>query len=237
MTQDALAAGPTAPKLRGMSETDPAPHPSAADAEARLLDAFWRVVAARGWHGLSMTRLAAASGLSLAEIRRRAPTPLHLLRLHGDRVDRLVLEGTVPGQGGIARDRIFDVLMRRIDALQPHRPGVLRLLDDTTRDPLLALALGPMVLRSMGWMLEAAELDASGAAGAMRAKGLFGVWLATLYAWRGDATEDLGPTMAALDRALDRAEQVARTFRLGPGDLGGTEEASGRPDGDPDDGS
>jgi hypothetical protein len=31
-----------------------------------------------------------------------------------------------------------------------------------------------------------------------------------------DESEDLGPTMAALDRALDRAEQIARTLRLMP---------------------
>jgi len=49
------------------------------------------------------------------------------------------------------------------------------------------------------------------------ALGLVGVWLAAVHAWAEDESEDLGPTMAALDRALDRAEQIARTFRLLPG--------------------
>jgi hypothetical protein len=71
--------------------------------------------------------------------------------------------------------------------------------------------------RSMAWMLEAAELDGSGLAGLARRKGLTAVWLATLRAWARDDTRDLGPTMAALDRALDRAEQVARSLRLDPG--------------------
>jgi hypothetical protein len=34
-----------------------------------------------------------------------------------------------------------------------------------------------------------------------------------------DPSEDLSATMAALDRALDRAEQIARTLRLPEGDL------------------
>jgi AcrR family transcriptional regulator len=189
------------------------------ESDSRLIAAFWKVVAAHGWHGLTMHRIATTSGLSLAEIRRRAPHgPLDLLRLHGRAMDLAVLEGTVAGQGGLARDRVFDVLMRRIDALQPHRAGILRLLRDLRRDPLLALALLAGLPGSMAWMLEAAELDSAGLDGLLRINGLSAVWLATLRAWTRDGTQDLGPTMAALDRALDRAEQVARTIRLGPGE-------------------
>ena len=189
------------------------------DPDSRLVAGFWQVVAAHGWHGLTMRRVAAASGLSLAEIRRRCPGPLHLLRLHGRLMDQAVLEGTVAGQGGEARDRVFDVVMRRIDAMQPHRAGLLRLLRELRRDPLLALLLLASLPRSMAWMLEAAELDTRGGAGLLRTGGLTGVWLMTVRAWVEDGTADLGPTMAALDRALDRAEQLARTLGLGPGDV------------------
>jgi ubiquinone biosynthesis protein COQ9 len=194
----------------GMSET-------ATDPESRLVAALWQVVAEHGWHGLTMRRIAAASGLPVAELRRRCPSPLDLLRLHGQLMDQAVLEGTIEGQGGQARDRIFDVLMRRIDAMQPHRAGILRLLEELRRDPLLALLLLAELPRSMAWMLEAAEVDTAGPAGMLRVKGLAGVWLMTLRAWMRDETVDLGPSMAALDRALDRAEQVARTLRLDPG--------------------
>jgi AcrR family transcriptional regulator len=184
-----------------------------------LVGAMWRVVEAHGWQGLSMGRLAAASGVSMGELRQRFPSRLDLLRLHMAAVDRAVLEGTVAGQGGSARDRAFDVLMRRVDALAPHRAGVLRLMDEVSRDPALGLAMTPALLNSMGWMLEAAEIDRAGALGQLRAQGLLGVWLATLRAWRRDASADLGATMAALDRAIDQAERVARTFRLPVGDL------------------
>jgi AcrR family transcriptional regulator len=194
------------------------------DIDSRLVTGLWQVVAERGWPGLSMRRVAAASGVAPAEIRRRCPTPCHLLALHGRVMDQLVLEGTAPGDAldtNTPRDRVFDVLMRRIDALQPHRAGILRLLDDLRRDPLLGLVLLASLPRSMAWMLEAAGLGAGGLAGLARAKGLTAVWLATLRAWVDDESVDLGPTMAALDRALDRAEQVARMLRLDPGEAAG----------------
>lgn len=190
------------------------------DRDTRLVAGFWRVVARHGWHGLTMRRVAAASGVALADIRRVAPSPLHLLRLHARLVDQAVLAGTVPstlatpGTGPEPeRDRVFDVLMRRIDALQPHRAGILRLVDDLAADPLLALSLLAAIPGAMAWMLEAAAVDTSGLLGLLRAQGLAAVWLYTARAWTRDETADLGATMAALDRALDRAEQVARTFR------------------------
>ena len=192
------------------------------DIDTRLVAGLWQVVAGHGWSGLSMRRVAAASGIAPAEIRRRCPSPCQLLALHGRVMDQAVLAGTVPGatlDTNTPRDRIFDVLMRRIDAMQPHRAGILRLFDDLRRDPLLALALLASVPRSMAWMLEAAGLGAGGLAGLARAKGLTAVWLATIRAWADDDSVDLGPTMAALDRALDRAEQVARALRLDPGEM------------------
>ena len=181
-----------------------------------LIAALWRVIAAHGWGGLTMGRLAAEAGTPMSELRDRFPSRFDLLILHGRVTDRAVLAGTIPGQGGLARDRLFDVLMRRLDAMQPHREGILRLLQDLRFDPGLAALLGPHLALSMRWMLDAAEIGGSATQRRAIALGLIGVWLAAVRAWAEDEREDLGPTMAALDRALDRAEQVARTIRLLP---------------------
>jgi hypothetical protein len=103
--------------------------------------------------------------------------------------------------------------------MQPHRAGIVRFLEELPRDPLTALRLAPLLPVSMAWMLEAARVDSSGPLGLARVKGLTGVWIAAARAWMNDASEDLSATMAALDRALDRAEQIARTLRLPEGDL------------------
>ncbi len=202
-----------------------APHAAGADAAPALLDALWAVVARHGWHGTTFARVAAESGESLAALRGRFATPVDLLRAHARAVDRFVLEGTVPDSTASARDRLFDLLMRRFDALAPHREGVLRLQRDLLRDPISALALSPILLASMAWTLEGAGIPASGLGGALRAQGLAAVWIAVSRDWAADDTVDLGATMAALDRALDRAETVARTLRLDGGD--GQEAISG----------
>jgi ubiquinone biosynthesis protein COQ9 len=182
--------------------------------DERLIAALWRVIAAHGWPGLSMRRLAAEAGVEAATLRERFPTRLDVLLLHGRMMDQAVLAGTIPGQGGSARDRIFDVLMRRLDAMQPHREGILRLFEDMRRDPALALVLAPHIGIAMRWMLEAAEVEAKSCEARLLALGLAGVWLATIRAWAGDDSPDMGATMAALDSALDRAERIARPLGL-----------------------
>jgi hypothetical protein len=181
-----------------------------------LLDALWRVVAQHGWHGTTFARIAEESGETLSDLRGGYATPVDLLRAHARAVDQAVLEGTVPGQTGFgtARDRVFDLLMRRFDALAPHREGILRLQRDLMRDPLSALLLSPILMASMAWTLEGAGVSTAGFTGALRVQGLTGVWISAARAWEGDESVDLGTTMAALDRALDRAEKVARTLRL-----------------------
>jgi len=179
-----------------------------------LIAALWRVIAAHGWPGLTMRRLAAEAGTDAATLRERFSTRLDLLLLHGRVMDQAVLAGTITGQGGLARDRVFDVLMRRLDAMQLHREGILRLFEDMRRDPALALALAPHIGIAMRWMLEAAEIEAKSCQARLLAMGLAGVWLATIRAWVRDDSPDMGSTMAALDSALDRAERIARPLGL-----------------------
>jgi AcrR family transcriptional regulator len=202
-----------------MTDISPLPDLTPGSAgEAALIETLWRLVAAESWHGVSLHDLARESGTSLAALREAVPGKLALLFRHEKAVDRAVLADAVPAMpGSTARDRIFDVLMRRLDALQPNREGIIRLGRDLRTDPLTALAMAPQIAASMSWMLEAAEVDAGGFTGALRVKGLVAVWIATLRAWEQDDTQDLGATMAALDRALDRAERLARTLRLDSG--------------------
>lgn len=185
-----------------------------ASSDETLISALWRVIAAHGWPGLTMRRLAAEAGTDTAALRARFPTRLDLLLLHGRVMDQAVLAGTIPGQGGTERDRVFDVLMRRLDAMQPHREGILRLFEDMRRDPAIALALAPHIGIAMRWMLEAAEIEAKSCQARLLAMGLAGVWLATIRAWARDDSPDMGATMAALDSALDRAERIARPLGL-----------------------
>jgi hypothetical protein len=116
-----------------------------------------------------------------------------------------VLADAAAASGDPSRDRLFDTLMRRFDALQPHRAAIRVILRDGLGDPATLLAL-PGLFRSMGWMLEASGISSAGWRGRLRAKLLAGLYLSVLRVFLEDDSADLTRTMAALDRGLRRGE-------------------------------
>jgi hypothetical protein len=129
-----------------------------------------------------------------------------LLRF-GRMIDRMALDGAAPE--GTVRECLFELLMRRYDALQPHRAGVKSLMRALPTDPAHALLLHAATQRSMRWMLQAAGVTAAGLRGEFQAKGLTAIWYWGLRTWERDETEDLTATMATVDSALARAGRVA----------------------------
>lgn len=177
-----------------------------AEFDRALVGAAFALAAERGWREVTVAEAARRADLPLDRARARFPLRAAILMRFGRIADQAAL--SLAPRDGPHRDRLFDVLMRRFDVLQAHRAGVLALLRGLPADPCLAAFLGMATTRSMGWMLDAAGISTSGLLGRLRTKGLVGVWLATLRAWRDDTSEDLSGTMAALDRALGQAERV-----------------------------
>jgi AcrR family transcriptional regulator len=178
------------------------------------LDAFLGLTAEKGFAAVSLRDVAAAAGLGLAELYRLHPDKVSLVAAFLARVDGEVLAGTPAASDPeeTARDRLFDVLMRRYDALRPHRAALRSLRHAARRDPLLALALAPAARRSMAAMLEAAAVASEGLPGAMRQNGLLAIHNAVWRVFDGDESADLSKTMAALDSRLKTAERWAQVF-------------------------
>ena len=183
---------------------------TANDAE-RLIAAALALAAERGWRDLTLPQIAAKADMSLADAYTAFPTKTALLNGFLARIDRQMLAGEAPDTAENVRDRLFDVVMRRFDALEPHKDAIGAIVDDLPADPLTALAVLPAFGSSMAWVLETAGLSASGLFGALRINGLAIIYLTTLRTWLQDDSADAARTMAALDRALRRTEMLIRT--------------------------
>jgi hypothetical protein len=132
---------------------------------------------------------------------------LPILAAFSRRIDRIVLDAG-PGEGDTPRDRVFDVLMRRLDALAPHKEAIRGLARAARCDLCLAAFLDCNATRSMKWMLAAARADRSGMRGALAVKGLVLVNADALRVWLDDDDPGLARTMAALDRGLERGARA-----------------------------
>ena len=183
-------------------------------ANEAALDAFLGLIAEKGFSAVTLRDVATAAGLGFADLYRLYPDKVALVGAFMARIDADVLAGTPSHDDPeeTARDRLFDVMMRRYDALKPHRMALRAIRRAGTRDPLLALALGPALRRSMAVMLEAASLPSDGLSGALRQNGLLAIHYAVSRVYDRDETADLSKTMAALDSRLKMAERWSQFF-------------------------
>lgn len=187
-----------------------------ADLDRALLAALFEQAALRGWAEASLAEAGRDAGLPLGRVRARFPGKGAALLRFGLLTDQAALgSGTLDET---PRERLFDMAMRRFDALQEHRDGVLALMRALPREPATAALLYAATLRSMFWLLDAAGVPTDGVTGQLRGHGLLAIWLRGLRAWRGDESADLSTTMATVDKALDRALRAERwlPFRREP---------------------
>jgi AcrR family transcriptional regulator len=183
----------------------PAPAPERSDRE-RIVEATMALLAERRYEDVGFADIATRAGLPLDRCRAAFGSTLAVLAAHMEAIDRQVLAG---GDADMAeeppRERLFDVLMRRLEALAPHKAAVRSVGRSARRDPALALCLNGLTARSMAWMLTAAGISSAGMRGAIRTQGLACLYAGVLRTWAGDDDPGLARTMAALDRDLARA--------------------------------
>lgn len=179
-----------------------------------VLDAFLGLLSERSFAEVTLRDVASAADLGLADLYRLYPDKVALAGAFMARIDAAVLAGTPrqPDPEETARDRLFDVMMRRYDALRTYKAPLRSLRRAGSRDPLLALALGPGLRRSMAAMLAAAALPSEGLPGALRQNGLLMIHYAVSRVFDKDDSVDLSKTMAALDSRLKMAERWSQLF-------------------------
>lgn len=189
-----------------------APGDAATAMRAALLD----LCASRGWRDLSLADIAEAAGLDMAAAHGAYPTKAALLIGLARATDEAILRslGADPLEGS-AKDRLFDLLMRRVDILQRNRDGYVTLLHELPRTPLEATAMACQMRRSLRLMLETAGISGSGLTGALRLQGLVAIHLAGLRAWMRDDSADLARTMAEIDKRLGQAARLSDLLSAG----------------------
>jgi AcrR family transcriptional regulator len=189
------AKAPAAPPPRGTSDRD------------KAVDALMALLAEHSFEQIGLAEVAGRAGLKLSQLRAEFGSPLAIVATYIKDIDRIVLAGGDDMAEANPRDRLFDVLMRRLEALEPYKDTTRSLLRSARRNPGLAFALNAMAVRSQHWMLEAAGIGAHGPKGALRAQGAALLFARVLAVWLNDDEESHDRTMVALDRGLASAER------------------------------
>jgi AcrR family transcriptional regulator len=185
--------------------------PSSGSRRERILEAFVALLAEEPFQRIDVAAVAERAKLTLADVRAEFTSTYDMLAAWMRAIDEKVLaeRGDPELAEASPRERLFDVLMRRLEALGEYREAVRSLARSVRRDPLLACGFNRLALRSEQWMLAAAGIDSAGLKGHARAQAMVLLFSRVVRVWLRDDDPGLARTMAALDRELATAERWA----------------------------
>src|SRR5262245_10908318 len=169
----------------------------------RIRQAAFALAERAGWNEISMAQIAEASGLSLAVLMRHAPSKAAILESFGRDIDEAMLKvfEKHPAEGS-PHDRLFDIMLKRLEILAPYRGVVASVLKTSPRDAGEGLKLLQSVADSIGWMMSAARVEQEPHWQTLGRLLLVRLYIRILRVWSKDDDSGLARTMAALDRGL-----------------------------------
>src|SRR6202789_906787 len=110
------------------------------DTRGKIVDALMELAAERRFEDISVRDISKAAGVSLADFRDAFPSKGAVLAGFTRHIDRIVLaqdDGELSEEN--SRERLFDVLMRRLEAMAPYRKGLREVVGWLRRKPTRAL--------------------------------------------------------------------------------------------------
>jgi ubiquinone biosynthesis protein COQ9 len=174
----------------------------------RIRQAAFALAERMDWHEISMAAIAGQAGLSLSLLMRHAPSKSSILQDFSRDIDEamLLVFERYPAEGD-AHDRLFDVILKRLEILQPYRGVIASVVKRPRADGVEAVRLLQSLSDSIGWMVSAARVEQETAWQSLGRLGLMQAYLRVLSVWSKENDPGLARTMAALDRALRDIER------------------------------
>jgi hypothetical protein len=177
-----------------------------ADTPTALMDGLLAILAQQGWRCYPTASLASALGIAEPQLQACFPSPGSVITALNRYLNQAMLDGYAVVVGESVRDRLFDLIMRRFDAMLPYRPALVRLTRDWWCHPLLKASVLETTKGTIALMLRQAGGPTHGWQKSLAEAGLTLLYADTMRIWLKDDSSDQGQTMARLERNLERAD-------------------------------
>jgi AcrR family transcriptional regulator len=176
---------------------------AAEDMLDRAAAAALALAAVRPWREVSLRDIAAKAGIGFSDLYEHAQSKSAVMSHLSSRYDRAAL-ATASGTEADPHDRLFEAVMARIEAMEPHRASLVAI---SRHEPIGIAKRLPQTARAL---LEAAGVDAT----PPRLAAMIAVWARVLQVWRDDEGA-LNRTMAEIDKRLKQMRSQLK--RIGAG--------------------
>lgn len=178
----------------------------------RIIEALMALAAEQKWSEIGVNEIASRAGVSLPEFLAAFPSKGAVLGGFARMIDMKVLASHAASEDDLGgeppRERLFDIIMNRLDHMGPYRDGLRGVYAGVRQEPLTIVALNKAAQNSWRFMLAAAGINTEGPMGALRIQGAAVLFARVVETWLDDDDPGQARTLAKLDRELERGARA-----------------------------
>ena len=185
------------------------------DKKFNLVKSSFNIIEKIGWKSFSLQTLSDTEKIPINEIKLFFKSEITILDGFSKMID-IKVEKSFDYEEltkTSVKDNLFELIMLRLEFMQPYRNALKNILSTFKSDPLLAKSVAKDVMNSLDFYLELTNAFSNSFLDIFKKKSIFLIYSYIFTIWLEDNSEELSKTMSELDKLLTFSEKIAINFK------------------------
>ncbi len=180
-----------------------------------LIKSSFKIIEKSGWKSFSFQKLSYSEKISIDEIKKIFKSEINILDEFSKMIDIQVEKSFDYQELGntSVKDNLFELIMLRLEFMQPYRKALKRIKSTFRSNPLIAKSVAKNVMNSLDFYLELTNAFNDSFLDIFKKKSIFLIYSYIFNIWLEDNSEELSITMSELDKLLSFSEKIALNFK------------------------
>ncbi len=180
-----------------------------------LIKSSFKIIEKSGWKSFSLEKLSYSEKISINEIKKIFKSEINILDEFSKMIDIEVEKNFDYEElaNTSVKDNLFELIMLRLEFMQPYRNALKRIKSTFKTDPLVAKSVSINVMDSLDFYLELSNALNDSFLDIFKKKSIFLIYTYIFTIWLEDNSKELSKTMSELDKLLTFSEKIALNFK------------------------
>ena len=185
------------------------------DKKFNLVKSSFNIIEKSGWKSFSLQKLSYAEKIPINEIKIFFKSEITILDEFSKMID-IEVEKSFDYEeltNTSVKDNLFELIMLRLEYMQPYRNALKSIKSSFKSDPLVAKSVAKNVMNSLDFYLELTNAYNDSFLDIFKKKSIFLIYSYIFMIWLEDDSDELSKTMSELDKLLTFSEKIALDFK------------------------
>ncbi len=185
------------------------------DKKFKLVKSSFNIIEKSGWKSFSLQKLSYAEKIPINEIKIFFKSEITILDGFSKMIDIKVEKSFDYEEltNTSVKDNLFELIMLRLEYMQPYRNALKSIKSSFKSDPLVAKSVAKNVMNSLDFYLELTNAYNDSFLDIFKKKSIFLIYSYIFMIWLEDDSDELSKTMSELDKLLTFSEKIALDFK------------------------